>query len=474
MPRVPAGSVSFWKTRSNSDQTNSKCSTPLERWGIDFVQDLPTTKSGNQHIVTAIDYATRWVVARAVPSRDSVTVANFIYELMMNYGSPFELFSDRGSSFISEGIREYEKLQHIRHHATTPYHPQTNGMVERMHATMGHAITTLTQGRPDRWDESTTNSVCTSSQEARRHKEVALLSLVWGRAKTPGDDNPIPEMMAPLDEIERMEERAEHTARNFDDLGMERAAAYHRSVAQAKAMRLRNKWDPESTDYYFKIGDWVKLKHHSKTKFEFDWKGPYHVVDVGHPAVQSPKLTLNTIKVHHAYGLQSDEDSQLASILERLQLLEAENASLKQSISQAQSQAQSQPQEATQHIAPPLPQYRQSHPIPARQVQREPAEAAHLPQPAGAGVSYHSKPIQFRGIKVATAGTLLTTWLRRGSNPILEKHPRQNAPQLLPAFKALLTRTFSATDVTVQAAADIQRLTKEWPREYLLFTVPAN
>ncbi|KAH9268654.1 hypothetical protein BASA84_000081 [Batrachochytrium salamandrivorans] len=59
------------------------------------------------------------------------------------------------------------------------------------------------------------------------------------------------------------------------------------------------------------------------------------------------------------YGLQSDEDSQLASILERLQLLEAENASLKQSISQAQSQAQSQPQEAPQHIAPPLPQYRQ-------------------------------------------------------------------------------------------------------------------
>ncbi|KAH9266732.1 hypothetical protein BASA83_010415 [Batrachochytrium salamandrivorans] len=53
----------------------------------------------------------------------------------MNYGSPFELFTDRGSSFISEGIREYEKLQRIRHHATTPYHPQTNGMVERMHAT---------------------------------------------------------------------------------------------------------------------------------------------------------------------------------------------------------------------------------------------------------------------------------------------------------------------------------------------------
>ncbi|KAH9262785.1 hypothetical protein BASA82_000197 [Batrachochytrium salamandrivorans] len=67
-------------------------SSPFERWGMDFVQDLPRTKSGNQHIITAIDYATRWVVAKAVPNRDSVTVASFLYELMMNYGSPFELF----------------------------------------------------------------------------------------------------------------------------------------------------------------------------------------------------------------------------------------------------------------------------------------------------------------------------------------------------------------------------------------------
>ncbi|KAH6567251.1 hypothetical protein BASA60_009115 [Batrachochytrium salamandrivorans] len=65
-----------------------------------------------------------------------------------------------------------------------------------MHATMGHASPTLTQGRPNRLGEvSTTNSVCTSSQEALRHK------------KSPFD--PLPRTI--------------------------------RSVAQAKAMRLSNK-----------------------------------------------------------------------------------------------------------------------------------------------------------------------------------------------------------------------------------------
>ncbi|KAH9266360.1 hypothetical protein BASA83_010597 [Batrachochytrium salamandrivorans] len=183
---------------------------PFERWGMDFVQDLPRTKSGNQHIITAIDYATRWVVAKAVPNRDSVTVASFLYELMMNYGSPFELFTDRGSSFISEGIREYEKLQRIRHHATTPYHPQTNGMVERMHATMGHAITTLTQGRPDRWDEYLQQTVF--ALRVRKHavtKQSPFYLLYGVHPRLPGDDGPIKETMAPLDDVELMEERAE-------------------------------------------------------------------------------------------------------------------------------------------------------------------------------------------------------------------------------------------------------------------------
>ncbi|KAH9245555.1 hypothetical protein BASA81_016959 [Batrachochytrium salamandrivorans] len=53
--------------------------------------------------------------------------------------------------------------------------------------------------------------------------------------------------------------------------------------AQAEAMRKRNGFDENTPDYYFKVGDMVKMKHHDRQKLEFNWKGPYHVVDVGHP-----------------------------------------------------------------------------------------------------------------------------------------------------------------------------------------------
>ncbi|KAH9263130.1 hypothetical protein BASA83_013544 [Batrachochytrium salamandrivorans] len=63
------------------------------------------------------------------------------------------IISDRGKSFLAEGISEFERENSIRHLATTPYHPQTNGMVERMHAMLGHGLTTLVADKRDRWDE---------------------------------------------------------------------------------------------------------------------------------------------------------------------------------------------------------------------------------------------------------------------------------------------------------------------------------
>ncbi|KAH9262992.1 hypothetical protein BASA83_013712 [Batrachochytrium salamandrivorans] len=56
-----------------------------------------------------------------------------------------------------------------------------------------------------------------------------------------------------------------------------------RTKAQAEAMRKRNGFDENTPIINFKVGDMVKMKHHDRQKLEFNWKGPYHVVDVGHP-----------------------------------------------------------------------------------------------------------------------------------------------------------------------------------------------
>ncbi|KAH9244946.1 hypothetical protein BASA81_017624 [Batrachochytrium salamandrivorans] len=82
---------------------------------------------------------------------------------------------------------------------------------------------------------------------------------------------------------EQMEENSEFIARNLEEVGQARSAANVRTKAQAEAMRKRNNFDETTPDYFFKVGDMVKMKHHDRLKLEFRWKGPYHVVDVGHP-----------------------------------------------------------------------------------------------------------------------------------------------------------------------------------------------
>jgi hypothetical protein len=257
---------------------------PFDRWGLDFVQDLPETKNGNRHIITAIDYGTRWVVAKAVKSRTTAEMASFLYDLLMNYGAPYEIITDRASSLLSDTLREYTDLQNIRHIATTPHHPQTNGMVERMHATLGNEITCLVDGKRDRWDEFLPQALF--ALRVRRHavtKQSPFYLLYGVHPRLPQDTEPLVPDMAPLDEIELMEERGQFTARTLDELGHHRAAAYERSRVQAEAMRRRHNFDPNSPLYRYKVGDWVKYRHHDRMKFEYRWKGPYVVVDVGFP-----------------------------------------------------------------------------------------------------------------------------------------------------------------------------------------------
>jgi hypothetical protein len=52
---------------------------PFQRWGIDLIGRLPRTKEGNCWIITAIDYATGWPIAKAVKDATKETIAEFIF-----------------------------------------------------------------------------------------------------------------------------------------------------------------------------------------------------------------------------------------------------------------------------------------------------------------------------------------------------------------------------------------------------------
>ena len=106
-------------------------SEPFSKVGIDILGPLPITKKGNKYIVVMTDYFTKWPEAEAISEATGKRISEFIYQMIIcRYGCPKEILSDRGTHFRNEIVDGLLKQFEIRHLLSTPYHPQTNGLVE--------------------------------------------------------------------------------------------------------------------------------------------------------------------------------------------------------------------------------------------------------------------------------------------------------------------------------------------------------
>ena len=107
-----------------------------ERWAMDIVH-MPLTPRGNKYILTFTEYCSRYVEAFLLQNTQAQTIAQILVkEICFRFGTPQELLSDLGSNFISELVHHTCKLLGIMRIYTTPYHPQTNGLIEKFHSTL--------------------------------------------------------------------------------------------------------------------------------------------------------------------------------------------------------------------------------------------------------------------------------------------------------------------------------------------------
>ena len=72
----------------------------FDYWGIDFVGPLPPS-FGNEYILVAVDYVSKWVEVVAAPKNDAKTVANFLKKnIFARFGVPRVLISDGVGCFF--------------------------------------------------------------------------------------------------------------------------------------------------------------------------------------------------------------------------------------------------------------------------------------------------------------------------------------------------------------------------------------
>ncbi|GJS71554.1 reverse transcriptase domain-containing protein [Tanacetum coccineum] len=70
-------------------------------WGIDFMGPFPSSR-GNKYILVAVDYLSKWVEAKALPTNDARVVCKFLKTLFSRFGAPRAIISDRGTHFCND------------------------------------------------------------------------------------------------------------------------------------------------------------------------------------------------------------------------------------------------------------------------------------------------------------------------------------------------------------------------------------
>ncbi|GKA72060.1 reverse transcriptase domain-containing protein [Tanacetum coccineum] len=97
-------------------------------WGIDFMG--PFSSSQDKYILAAVDYLSKWVKAKALPTNDARVVVKFLKSLFARFGTPRAIISDRGTHFCNDQFAKVMLKYGVTHRLSTAYHPQTSGQVE--------------------------------------------------------------------------------------------------------------------------------------------------------------------------------------------------------------------------------------------------------------------------------------------------------------------------------------------------------
>nr|GFC47801.1 reverse transcriptase domain-containing protein [Tanacetum cinerariifolium] len=98
-------------------------------WGINFMGPFPSSK-GNKYILVVVDYLSKWVEAKELPTNDARVVIKILKSLFSRFGTPKAIISDRGTHFCNDQFARIMSKYGVTHRLSTTYHPQTSEQVE--------------------------------------------------------------------------------------------------------------------------------------------------------------------------------------------------------------------------------------------------------------------------------------------------------------------------------------------------------
>ena len=126
----------------------------FQRVAIDILGPLPEATDDLKYLFVLQDYFTKWPEAVALKSVDSDSVQNWLsIDIIPRFGVFSELVTDQGVQFCSEKFKSFCKSVGIKQKFTSPFHPQTDGMVEKFNRTFLNMIRNYVSENQTDWPD---------------------------------------------------------------------------------------------------------------------------------------------------------------------------------------------------------------------------------------------------------------------------------------------------------------------------------
>ena len=146
-----------------NNRNNNKDKVPLQPWGppksrnkrihFDLVGPLKSTTKF-KYILTITDAYSRWVELVPIENKEAITVAKALWdEWICNYGFFEQSVSDGGREFDNKVLEELTKLMKSQHHIISAYSPSVNGIIERVHRSLGAFIRSFCEDKTLDWHQ---------------------------------------------------------------------------------------------------------------------------------------------------------------------------------------------------------------------------------------------------------------------------------------------------------------------------------
>lgn len=233
-----------------------------------------------------------------MPDQEAKTVAEtFVTQFIARFGAPLLVHTDQGRNFEAKLFKEMCSLLGIKKTRTTAFHPQGNGMVERMNKTIGTMITSFVSENQKTWDEHL--AVLMMAYRSSPHESTGMTpnELMLGR-----------EISMPIDVMVGLppDQEPKREPQYVEDLRarLEDAYSLARENLGVSAERRKRYYDLKALSDKFSVGDPVWLINKSRRKgrcpkLQRKWLGPMLIETVVNDVTFKLRIARNDTKVVH-------------------------------------------------------------------------------------------------------------------------------------------------------------------------------